>query len=176
MDYASIIYSTLGVQKHREQLANASIIGKSSATGQGLNQNLLVHLSTINCIHPTAAQQLYSWNPTSYSLYNSFIVMYIKHHKLVRYMTNSTLCCFLVILEVNRDSWTIDLYCNHLLFAMKKFSFFADYFNCKSVLVNVCTWVLWKLMKAGNRKTFLWIKVKTWNSKTFSSWIISNIQ
>ena len=49
--------------------------------------------------------------------------------------------------------------------------------NHESFLVNFCTWILWKLVKikAGNCKRFLGMKVKMWNSKSFSPWIISNI-
>ena len=54
----------------------------------------------------------------------------------------------------------------------KSFMFFTDYFTTTKILVNCYTWILWKVVKTGNCKG---MKIKTWNSKTFSSQIISNI-
>ena len=68
------------------------------------------------------------------------------------------------------------VYCILLIIHSEKLMFFADLLhNCNRFLVNVCAWILWKLLKAGNCESFLGIKVKTLNSKTCSLWIISNI-
>ena len=48
--------------------------------------------------------------------------------------------------------------------------------NHEIFLVNFCMWILWKLVKAGNHELFWGMKVKMWNSESFSPWMISNIQ
>ena len=53
--------------------------------------------------------------------------------------------------------------------------FFVDYFaTTKGFWWYFYTWILWKLVKAGDRECFLGMKVKTWNNESFSLWIISN--
>lgn len=60
------------------------------------------------------------------------------------------------------------IYCS--LFVVINLHVFVDCFTT----ANFCTWILRKLVKAGNHKSLLEMKVKTWSSKSFSPQIISN--
>ena len=67
------------------------------------------------------------------------------------------------------------VYC--LVFMLKNFPDFCGLLcNREHFLVNFCKWILWKLVKAGNCKRFSGMNLKMWNSKSFSSRIISNIR
>ena len=61
----------------------------------------------------------------------------------------------------------------------KEISYVAYYllwkFHIFHTIVKVF-WQLWNFVKAGNCKSFMGMKVKMWNSETFSPWIISNIR
>ena len=48
--------------------------------------------------------------------------------------------------------------------------------NREHFLVNFCKWILWKLVKAGNCERFSGMNLNMWNSRSFSSRIISNIR
>ena len=57
-------------------------------------------------------------------------------------------------------------YC--LLFVVKNFHVFGGLLcNCKSFLANFCTWILWKLVKAGDRECFLWNEGKDVKQRKF---------
>ena len=67
-------------------------------------------------------------------------------------------------------------YCILLIICSEKVSrFWQITLQPQKFLVNFCTWILWKLVKAGNHKSFLGMKVKMWNSKIFSPQRISNV-
>ena len=67
-----------------------------------------------------------------------------------------------------------ELYHILLIICSENLSRFFGLLRNHSFLANFCTWILWKLVRADNRGRFLGMKVKTWNSESFSPQIISN--
>ena len=85
-------------------------------------------------------------------------------------------CCYFIHKVANHQSLLLANTVCCLPFMVKMFHVFCRLFcNFKSSFMNVCSWILWKLVKAGNRKSLSGMKVKTWNTVNNKQYMVFHL-